>query len=641
MDFVNILVIFPMIAGLFMFFIKQQRTAAIMIRTCATAITALSIIFTFYYWNGAEFTAPLSVWLSYLIVLIEAGIAAFIIVSGIKSKKYLVSALAFVQIAILIVYEFTVAHNIAAAPTFVIDRLALMMVLIVGVIGSLICVLSIKYMQDYHRHNNKTPDRRGMFFGTLFIFTGAMFGLVLANKMSLMLLFWEVTSLASFLLIGYSKTKEAIENSFLALTINVFGGLLLTIAIVIAGTMINIGDFKSFVSLGGKGTITLTAAFLFACAGLTKSAQMPFSKWLLGAMVAPTPVSAILHSSTMVKAGVYLIIRMAPMLGLNAAGVTITLIGALTFLIAAIIAISQSDIKKVLAYSTISNLGLIVACAGINTAESLWAAMMLIVFHAVTKSLLFLTAGTTEHCIGSRDIERMDGLYKMAPVLAMLLIIGIAGMFIAPFGMIISKWAAMKAFLDYNHSLFKTLILLIIAFGSAVTFFYWTKLLGKLIADTKLYAPEQIKFKMNIDEKVSLYSHGIMVVLLCMTFPLVSQWFVLPYISGIYSMAASPIGVTDTALVLFIMLVFFLMAAISIPLYRKYKKPDNTAYMAGQNTGDNQTYHGSIGRTVTASLGNWYMKDVFGEKIWFRKSQAAATLLLLIGFVSVITGVAI
>lgn len=126
---------------------------------------------------------------------------------------------------------------------------------------------------------------------------------------------------------------------------------------------------------------------LLAFAGLTKSAQFPFSKWLLGAMVAPTPSSALLHSATMVKAGVYLLLRLAPVMAGNGAGIMVSLIGGITFFVASVLAITQSDGKSVLAYSTISNLGLITACAGVGVAQTVWAGALLMIFHAVSKSL--------------------------------------------------------------------------------------------------------------------------------------------------------------------------------------------------------------------------------------------------------------
>ena len=221
----------------------------------------------------------------------------------------------------------------------------------------------------------------------------------------------------------------------------------------------------------------LLPAVCIAFAGLVKSAQFPFSSWLTGAMVAPTPVSALLHSSTMVKAGVYIILRVAPAMENTVAAKMLMLIGGVSFLITAFIAISQSNAKKVLAYSTISNLGLIVACAGINTYAAIWSALLLIIFHAVAKSLLFLCVGIIEYKLDSRDIEDMDYLIMRLPKLTAVMMIGMAGMFLAPFGMIISKFVTLKAFVDTNPGM-----AIILAYGSAATLFFWTKWMGKIMS---------------------------------------------------------------------------------------------------------------------------------------------------------------
>ena len=303
-------------------------------------------------------------------------------------------------------------------------------------------------MKDYNRHHLDYKDRRYFFFGMLFLFLGAMMGLIFSSNLIWIYFFWEITSICSFLLIGYNQTDEAMENSFKALWMNLLGGLGFAVAIAYAAIslqVINIQDLVALaVSADAKAGLALIPVVFLAFAGLTKSAQLPFSGWLLGAMVAPTPTSALLHSATMVKAGVYLLIRLAPAMEGNLAGMMVTTIGGFTFLVTSMLAISQDDGKKVLAYSTISNLGLITACAGVGMHEAVWAAILLMMFHAVSKSLMFLSVGAVENCTGSRNIEDMHGLIVKLPGLAYVMIIGIAGMFLAPFGMLISKWAALK-----------------------------------------------------------------------------------------------------------------------------------------------------------------------------------------------------
>ena len=154
----------------------------------------------------------------------------------------------------------------------------------------------------------------------------------------------------------------------------------------------------------------------------------------------------------------------------------VMLVGAITFLLCSFMAISQTNAKRVLAYSTIANLGLITACAGVGSPEAVWAAIFLILFHAIAKSLLFLCVGTAEHHIGSRDIEDMDLLFERMPRLARFMMLGIMCMFIAPFGMLIAKWATLVSFADMDQ----IALILILAFGSAATFMFWAKWLGKL-----------------------------------------------------------------------------------------------------------------------------------------------------------------
>ncbi len=604
------LLLSPLLLALIILLVRSEKALSWVVRLGAALILLQSVVMVAQNF-GTIVTADLSNyhWLKYAVMLTEVFVAGYVIYVGIKNRSWLVTIFSALQVGILFAFEFTYGHGLEVTKSVYIDKLSQLMILIVGVIGSLICIYAIEYMKDYHHHHKDIVDRRKKFFAVLFFFMSAMFGLVMCNDMTLMLFCWEITSLCSFLLIGYTKTKDAVKNSFTALTTNVGGGLAFTIGIVVLGVGYGVLDFNSLLNLG-RGTGVDIAILLLAIAGLTKSAQMPFSKWLLGAMVAPTPSSALLHSSTMVKAGVYLILRLAPLLGDNIPGIAVTLVGGVTFLVTAILAISQSDAKKILAYSTISNLGLIVTCAGINTAESLWAAIMLIVFHAVAKSLLFCSVGSTEHLLGSRDVEDMDGLYRVSPALAMLMIIGIAGMFVAPFGMLISKWAAMKAFLDSGN----TLIVLFVAFGSTLTLFFWTKWMGKLIANAQ--KSNQTGFVLGKDEKVSMYTMAGLVVVVCLMYPIISNSIVIPYIdSNFHINFVSPINTLDTTIIIFMMCLLFVLPLVFIPFFRMKKVSPTSVYLSGENTGDNESFRGGYGETVRTEMRNWYMSDFFNPEL--------------------------
>ena len=214
-----------------------------------------------------------------------------------------------------------------------------------------------------------------------------------------------------------------------------------------------------------------------AFAGITKAAQMPFHTWLLGAMVAPTPTRALLHSSTMVKAGVFLLVKLAPVLAVcPCRAVMLMLVGGSRSSLCRFMAISQTNAKRVLAYSTIANLGLITACAGVGTPEAVWAAAFLILFHAIAKSLLFLCVGTAEHHIGSRDIEDMDLLFDRMPRLARFMMLGIMMHVHRALRHADRQVGHARAFAETGN----VALILILAFGSAATFMFWAKWLGKL-----------------------------------------------------------------------------------------------------------------------------------------------------------------
>lgn len=247
-------------------------------------------------------------------MIVEIGLCAYIIIVACRHRKWLAALFAIIQTPLIIWFEFTKGHEIEVESNMYVDRLSIIMILIIGIIGTLIAVYALGYMKDFQHHEDEkgNKDRRPWFFFVMFLFLGAMVGLVTSNNMIWMYFFWEITSLSSFWLIGYTKTEEATNNAFRALIMNLLGGLGFAAGIVILGTVCGTVEMSTMLLIGSvySDLIAIPAAF-FAFAGITKAAQMPFNSWLLGAMVAPTPTSALLHSSTMVKAGVFMVIKLA------------------------------------------------------------------------------------------------------------------------------------------------------------------------------------------------------------------------------------------------------------------------------------------------------------------------------------------
>jgi ech hydrogenase subunit A len=622
------LILFPILVACLLLFVKRTTSRYAVVALSALAIGGASVyLLVRYASGGAVYFAASSEATDIVMVAIEMALALFIIVMGVKFRNYLAIALAVVQAALVVYLETTFAGSLHAANNLFVDQFSIIMALIIGIIGSLIAVYGVRYMETYHHHHPEVRDRQRMFFFVIFAFLAAMFGLVFSNNLMWVFFFWEVTTIASFVLIGYSETEEATTNAFRALVMNLLGGVAFVTALIfLAATGPTSGGVDlALVLASGDAAVILVPAVLIGFAGITKAALMPFSSWLLGAMVAPTPVSALLHSSTMVKAGVYILVRFAPVFAGTFAGLSVGLVGAVTFVVASAIAISRSDAKSVLAYSTIANLGLIAACAGVGTYMLVWAAILLIIFHAVAKSLLFLGTGAIEHRIGSRNIEDMEGLIVRMPKMAVMMFIGIAGMFLAPFGMLVSKWAAIEAFVQAPFGL---VFIAILAYGSAVTVFFWAKWMGKLVAVTR--GTERIEKGFLEEPWVPLYITTAIVILVVFLFPVISTALIEPYVFVIYGMTAH-LAQANVAIML-LMISLLLILPISFSLFRKSAKR-LPVYMGGRPATPELQFAGSLGMTREAQTQNYYLTGYFGEARLYWPGAVVCIVLILASWV--------
>jgi multicomponent K+:H+ antiporter subunit A len=305
------------------------------------------------------------------------------------------------------------------------DGLAWVLAMLVTGIGLLVVV--------YARYYMSAADPVPRFFAFLLAFMGAMLGIVLSGNLIQLVFFWELTSLFSFLLIGYwHQTAQARDGARMALTITSAGGLCLFAGVLVIGHIVGSYDLDRVLASGDQiraHSLYLPALLLVLLGALTKSAQFPFHFWLPHAMAAPTPVSAYLHSATMVKAGVFLLVRLWPALGgTNEWLWLVGSAGLITFILGAFLAVFQQDLKGLLAYSTISHLGLITLLTGLDTPFGQIAAIFHIMNHATFKASLFMAAGIIDHESGTRDIRRLSGLWRFMPITATLAMVAAAAM---------------------------------------------------------------------------------------------------------------------------------------------------------------------------------------------------------------------
>jgi len=599
MEFAVFLILFPLLPALLLILVRNKFLQKWIVILSSLAIALGSVLFAMHYMHS---DGDLPVILSSLPdKVIFAGdiilACAFLyICRRLPFKRYWIPLMVVVQYGALFLYELKGAIP-ETEHYFFFDGLSSVMALVIGIVGTLIAIYTVGYMKHYHHEHPEVPERSRFFIAAIFLFFSAMFGIVFSNSLTWIYFFWEITTLCSFIMISYSQSEEAIRNAFRALWMLMLGGLAFSVAIIYLATQCRTIELQQVMSM--NSSLVLLPVLLLCFAGMNKAALYPFGNWLLGAMVAPTPSSALLHSSTMVKAGVYLVLRCSPILKNTTSGAMVALIGGLSFLAGSALAISQRDGKKILAYSTIANLGLIVLCAGVGTSFTLWAAVLLIIFHAVAKALMFLCVGTVDHQTGSKDIEDMEGLISRMPFVTVAMLIGLSGMFLAPFGMLISKWAVIEA-LANRSPIFPPIVI----FGGSLMLFFWTKWMGKLVT-VQGKQPNQEK-GIGI-EWIALWGLSFLTILSCACYPVIGKWWLEPVFGW------NPMLYENVELTVGIMLGLMVLPPIIFLIRRRnlvYVPP----YLGGANVSDPNQFRNSLGCDQAWSFKNYYLVRFFGEK---------------------------
>ncbi|MFJ4210332.1 Na+/H+ antiporter subunit A [Paenarthrobacter sp. NPDC089675] len=361
---------------------------------------------------------------------------------------------------------------------FRMDALAWVMSLLILGVGTLVLVYCARYFKD------KDPGLGG-FGAQLLAFAGAMFGLVTSDDLIMLFIFWELTTILSYLLIGYARTRLAARRSALqALMVTTAGGLAMLVGLIILGQAA--GTYRISAILDQAGTLmsgpmqgAVTAAVVLVLVGaITKSALVPFHFWLPGAMAAPTPVSAYLHAAAMVKAGIYIVARLAP--GFAASEFWLPLVmglGLATMIIGGYRALRQTDIKLILAYGTVSQLGFLTMVVGLGQPDAALAGLALLLAHGLFKATLFLVVGIIDHQSGTRDIRKLSGVFRSSRALGVVAAIAAASMAgVPPLAGFVAKESVFETFVHYATAhkapAWAAWIVVGLVVGSILTFAY-------------------------------------------------------------------------------------------------------------------------------------------------------------------------
>ncbi|MDZ5077504.1 Na+/H+ antiporter subunit A [Nesterenkonia sp. HG001] len=360
---------------------------------------------------------------------------------------------------------------------FRVDALALVMSLLILGVGALVLLYCARYFRS-------SEASAGPFAGQLFAFAAAMLGLVLSDDLVMLFIFWELTTVLSFLLIGYSAHRLLARRSAIqALVVTTFGGLAMLVGLLWLGELAGSYRLSEILASADQlhGTAADVALFLILVGALSKSALVPFHFWLPAAMAAPTPVSAYLHAAAMVKAGVYLVARMAPGFHETALWMpTVLGVGLATMLVGAWRALRQTDIKLVLAYGTVSQLGFLVMINGLGTEDAALAGLAMLLAHGLFKAALFMVVGIIDHETGTRDLTRLSGLGRTQRALFWISAVSVASMAGLPplFGFV-AKEVVFESFYGYAevHPGWGWVVMVGVVVASALTVAYSARFL--------------------------------------------------------------------------------------------------------------------------------------------------------------------
>ncbi|WP_455755741.1 proton-conducting transporter transmembrane domain-containing protein [Sulfurimonas sp.] len=419
-----------------------------------------------------EFTFPYAI--DYIFVFIDIVLLLYFLAQGLIFQNNLVTILAISQMVLYSIVLF-LAPTLTSSDIFV-DNISSVMYLIINIVGGVIIIYALKYIES----EEFTRFKKNAFIAMMFFFLAVMNFIVSTNNIEIFFMLFELTTLFSFVLIGYRKDKLSSTNALQALWMNQIGGVAILLALIVSITQYDTIYFDVLIS--NIDDTFLLPIVLLVIAGFVKGASIPFDKWLLGAMVAPTPVSAILHSATMVKIAPYLMLKLAPAIS-GFASITITLIGTFVFLSASLFALSKDYFKEILGLSTIALLALMMALAVVGTEPATTACLVLIVFHAISKALLFLQAGILEKSFNLKYVKDIDGLINHSPLVVFFIVVGFASLTLPPFGAFIAKFMAIESIADMiTTNPIYAVSIIFIALGSVFLTLLYFKIVTKLFA---------------------------------------------------------------------------------------------------------------------------------------------------------------
>lgn len=482
-------------------------------------ITVASIALAVFHGIEGDLTFALNnEYVFYVVAGLTVILGIAILADAIRIKSYIAVLALILQLVGLIAFDFLVGRSITCVVTITIDWLGIIVVLLTGLMGGII---------GWKKHSDI-----GLVLSLL-----AIDGMVLSDNLLWIYFFWLLMIFATVRFLR-NEGKRADEYATEILKVNIYGGVCFVIGIAVSGTVFEAIDITTLNLMETVYSELVAIPVLFiALAGFARTMQVPFQRWYKNDHRVSADTSALIQSVTLVNSGAILIIKIASDMGVsNFAGLMSIIVGGVTFFISSLSAITETNTRRVMADSTSSVMGLVIICAGIGTAESIWAAIMLLIYNAVAKPLIL--AGT--------EFPRLRTDFVMATMVMMM----------APFGIVLMQKNAMSSISDTGN----ILLILIICFTGAISIFYWTRMLGNMISEALDEGIEPVKLKEMNPSKFNAW----LLIIMLIGMPFISRYMVIPYLEHLLGGMSTAANFTDEILGAFVMLLAVVLAAFPI-----------------------------------------------------------------------------
>ncbi len=563
------LIAFPLIIALILLSVKGDKARGILVSAAAIIMTAGSVAVAVIYFASGKQSFGFDSWFTeYIVMAASALLAIFIIYICLKNRRYLPAVFCMIQTVAFIVFGMVEGYSIKVENDISADRFSMIMLIVTAVAGGLIAAYALGYMKKFHDRYPDVKDRRNVFFFSMFISVASVMGLVVSNNVAIMYLFWELIVLMAYVMASYSRGKTAETYAFRGFTVNMLGGAFFVAGIVILGTVFGTLEIDTMILTGSVyGDVVAIPALFFALTGMLMSVQMPFGGWFVRTFDAPAPAKAFMSSVTLVNGGIFITVKLSAVLGIsNFAGITVMIVGGITFFTASVCAAASGDIRKTTAFSTAAVCGLAVALSGLGSPKGVWSCIMIMILHTFAKSLILMSEGNI--MIDYEGSEKgMENFSRGRRKSYLCMLTGAAVMIISFLELALLRNNVAASVTDSGN----ILLMAMTAFGCGAVIAFGMKMIGKLSYYTARASVYGRKGEEGDDEDengdadseklgLSMKITVIISILMSIVFPLISIFAVAPYIEEAFGGVSSMFGISDSITGV-VMIVFVILAA--------------------------------------------------------------------------------